>query len=262
MGRALEENITFVVDKLYNLCYTKYVSKKESENRTMTETKVEIRVLEPHKAEGIKELCYEAINNPDTSFTFLGSPNITLGQRREELLNIRQQAQKAMTDLEKESEDVLNGKGPKDEKTGMPLVDKSVILSKLNSIMDVVSLIDKYSIENTKAICRKSPDTMAFMIGHANVSFPISFDGDEVVVNCAYYEDISLDEKLLAEYTELDDTEKEIEFLKKHVEFGNISLTKVEDVRTLENFKPGDVPPAVVPLFANIDPVYTIEVDK
>lgn len=224
----------------------------------MTETKVEIKVLEPHKAEGIKELCIRAINNPDKEFTFLGAPNVTFGERGESLRRIRQQAQKAMTDLEKESEDVLKGNVPTDEK-GMPTINKAVILAKLNSIMDVVSLIDKYSIENTKAICKKSPDTMAFMIGHANVSFPLTFEGDEVVVNCAFYEDISLNTELLAEYAELDDEEKELEFLKKHIEFGNISLTKVADVKELEMFKPGEPAPQVVPVFANIDPIYTVE---
>ena len=222
-------------------------------------TTVEIKVIEPHKAEGIKELCLKNINNPDKEFVFLGTPNVTLGQRREELLRIRQQAQSAMATLEKESEEILKGNGPKDEKAGMPLVDKSAILAKLNNIMDVVQIIDKYSIENTKTICKKSPDTMAFMVGHASVSFPLTFEGEDVVVNCAYYEDISLNEKLLAEYTELDDEEKEIEFLKKHIEFGNISLTKVEDVKELESFKPGEPAPQVVPMFANIDPVYTVE---
>ena len=100
---------------------------------------------------------------------------------------------------------------------------------------------------------------MAFMVGHASVSFPLTFEGEDVVVNCAYYEDISLNEKLLAEYTELDDEEKEIEFLKKHVEFGNISLTKVEDIKELEIFKPGEPAPQVRPTFANIDPIYTVE---
>lgn len=231
----------------------------------MTTKEIQLKVLEPHKAEGIKELCYKAINNPDLEFTFLGASNVTIGRRREDLLSVRQYAQKAMTDLEKESEDVLNGKGPVDDKTGKPLVDKSIILSKLNGIMDVVQLIDKYSIENTKAICQKSPDTMAFMVGHASVNFPLTFEGEDVVVSCAYYEDISLNEKLLAEYTEIDDEEKEIEFLKKHVEFGNISLTKVEDVKLLEDFKPGQPAPEVIPVFANLDPIYTIinnEVDK
>lgn len=228
----------------------------------MTKTKVELKVLEPHKAEGIKELCIRAINNPDLTFAFLGAPNVTLGERGENLRKIRQQAQVAMTELEKESEDVLNGKGPKDEKTGMPLVDKTVILAKLNSIMDVVSLIDKYSIENTKAICKRSPDTMAFMIGHASVSFPLTFEGEDVVVNCAFYEDVSLNTELLAEYAELDDEEKELEFLKKHIEFGNISLTKVEDVKELEIFKPGEPAPQVIPVFANIDPIYTVSDDE
>ena len=86
-------------------------------------TTVEIKVIEPHKAEGIKELCLKNINNPDKEFVFLGTPNVTLGQRREELLRIRQQAQSAMATLEKESEEILKGNGPKDEKTGMPLVD-------------------------------------------------------------------------------------------------------------------------------------------
>lgn len=228
----------------------------------MTVEEIELKVLEPHKAEGVKELCYRAINNPDKDFVFLGSYNITIGQRREELIKTRQQAQKAMTDLEKESEEILKGRGPKDEKTGMPTADKATILAKLDSIMNVIQIIDKYSIENTKAICKKAPDTLAFMVGHANVNFPLTFEGDEVVVSCAYYEDISLNEKLLAEYTELDDEEKEIEFLKKHIEFGNISLTKVEDIKELEMFKPGEPAPQVVPVFANIDPVYTVEVDK
>lgn len=228
------------------------------------EKELELKVLEPHKAEGIKELCFRAINNPDKEFSFLGSQNITFGERGENLRRIRQQAQKAMTELEKESEDVLKGNVPTDEK-GLPTINKAVILSKLNSIMDVVSLIDKYSIENTKAICQKSPDTMAFMIGHANVSFPLTFEGEDVVVNCAFYEDVSLNTELLAEYAELDDEEKELEFLKKHIEFGNISLTKVEDVKELEMFKPGEPAPQVIPVFANIDPIYTVsddEVDK
>ena len=225
----------------------------------MTEQEVEIRVIEPHKAEGIKELCLKNINNPDTEFVFLGAPNITLGQRREELIKIRKQAQSAMTTLEKESEDILKGNGPKDEKTGMPLVDKNAILEKLNNIMDVVQIIDKYNIENTKNICKKAPDSAAFMIGHASVSFPLTFEGDDVVVNCAFYEDISLDEKLLAEYTELDDEEQEIEFLKKHIEFGNISLTTVEDLKKFGTFKLGEPAPQINPVFANVDPIYLVE---
>ena len=225
----------------------------------MTEQEVEIRVLEPHKAEGIKELCFKNINNPDTEFVFLGAPNITLGQRREELIKIRKQAQSAMTTLEKESEEILKGNGPKDEKTGMPLVDKNAILEKLNNIMDVVQIIDKYNIENTKNICKKAPDSAAFMIGHASVSFPLTFEGDDVVVNCAFYEDISLDEKLLAEYTELDDEEQEIEFLKKHIEFGNISLTTVEDLKKFDTFKLGEPAPQISPVFANVDPIYMVE---
>lgn len=225
----------------------------------MTEQEVEIRVLEPHKAEGIKELCFKNINNPDTEFVFLGAPNITLGQRREELIKIRKQAQSAMVALEKESEEVLKGNGPKDEKTGMPLVNKNAILAKLNNIMDVVQIIDKYNIENTKNICKKAPDSAAFMIGHASVSFPLTFEGDDVVVNCAFYEDISLDEKLLAEYTELDDEEQEIEFLKKHIEFGNISLTTVEDLKKFDTFKLGESEPQISPVFANVDPIYMVE---
>ena len=225
----------------------------------MTEQEVEIRVIEPHKAEGIKELCLKNINNPDTEFVFLGAPNITLGQRREELIKIRKQAQSAMTTLEKESEEILKGNGPKDEKTGMPLVDKNAILEKLNNIMDVVQIIDKYNIENTKNICKKAPDSAAFMIGHASVSFPLTFEGDDVVVNCAFYEDISLDEKLLAEYTELDDEEQEIEFLKKHIEFGNISLTTVEDLKKFDTFKLGEPAPQISPIFANVDPIYLVE---
>lgn len=225
----------------------------------MTEQEVEIRVLEPHKAEGIKELCFKNINNPDTEFVFLGAPNITLGQRREELIKIRKQAQSAMVALEKESEEVLKGNGPKDEKTGMPLVNKNAILAKLNNIMDVVQIIDKYNIENTKNICKKAPDSAAFMIGHASVSFPLTFEGDDVVVNCAFYEGISLDEKLLAEYTELDDEEQEIEFLKKHIEFGNISLTTVEDLKKFDTFKLGESEPQISPVFANVDPIYMVE---
>ena len=222
-------------------------------------TTVEIKVIEPHKAEGIKELCLKNINNPDKEFVFLGTPNVTLGQRREELLRIRQQAQSAMATLEKESEEILKGNGPKDEKTGMPLVDKNAILEKLNNIMDVVQIIDKYNIENTKNICKKAPDSAAFMIGHASVSFPLTFEGDDVVVNCAFYEDISLDEKLLAEYTELDDEEQEIEFLKKHIEFGNISLTTVEDLKKFDTFKLGEPAPQISPIFANVDPIYIVE---
>ena len=225
----------------------------------MTEQEVEIRVIEPHKAEGIKELCLKNINNPDTEFVFLGAPNITLGQRREELIKIRKQAQSAMTTLEKESEEILKGNGPKDEKTGMPLVDKNAILAKLNNIMDVVQIIDKYNIENTKNICKKAPDSAAFMIGHASVSFPLTFEGDDVVVNCAFYEDISLDEKLLAEYTELDDEEQEIEFLKKHIEFGNISLTTVEDLKKFDTFKLGEPAPQINPVFANVNTIYLVE---
>ena len=106
-------------------------------------TTVEVKVIEPHKAEGIKELCLKNINNPDKEFVCLGVPNITLGQRREELIKIRKQAQSAMTTHEKESEEIHKGNDPKDEKTGMPLVDKNAILEKLNNIMDVVQIIDK-----------------------------------------------------------------------------------------------------------------------
>ena len=33
-------------------------------------TTVEIKVIEPHKAAGIKELCLKNINNPDKEFVF------------------------------------------------------------------------------------------------------------------------------------------------------------------------------------------------
>ena len=139
----------------------------------MTEQEVEIKVIEPHKAEGIKELCLKNINNPDKEFVFLGTPNVTLGQRREELLRIRQQAQSAMATLEKESEEILKGNGPKDEKTGMPLVDKNAILEKLNNIMDVVQIIDKYNIENTKNICKKAPFCKTDQVkSHSNLRSP------------------------------------------------------------------------------------------
>ena len=126
----------------------------------MTEQEVEIRVIEPHKAEGIKELCLKNINNPDTEFVFLGAPNVTLGQRREELLRIRQQAQSAMATLEKESEEILKGNGPKDEKTGMPLVDKNAILEKYEQYLSEENIqkfkdsIANYPVEDfRKEVC-------------------------------------------------------------------------------------------------------------
>ena len=231
----------------------------------MTGKQVEIMMLEPHKAEGIKELCYKEINNPDKNYTFLGAPNITIGERRADLLRMRQQAGKAMTALEKESEELLNSETV--SSISNPAYNKAVILAKLNDIMDVVSIIDKYSIEHTKTICKKSTSEMAQAIGHAVVNFPLTFEGEEVVVNCYYYEDISLNEDLMKEYLALDDEEKEIEFIKKHVELGNVTLTTKSDVEILENMVKNNVIDKNVrpnPVFANLDPIYIVdtEVDK
>lgn len=233
----------------------------------MTTKQIELTILEPHKADGIKELCYKEINNPDVKYSFMGSPNMTLGERRANLLEMRKQANSAMTALERESEEIVNTE-KRFEKQSEHFKDrKAIVLTKLNNIMDVVSIIDKYSIEHTKEVCRKSESNMAHAIAHAMVSFPLTFEGEDVVVNCSYYEGISLNDDLMKEYLALEDEEKEIEFIKNNIEFGNITLTKKEDVEKLEKallHGAQDID-APQPVFANLDPVYMLdstEVDK
>ena len=65
----------------------------------------ELKMIEPHKAEGVKELCYKAILSPDKNFLFM-RPNFTLGERREQLLLARQNANKGISKIEKETEKI------------------------------------------------------------------------------------------------------------------------------------------------------------
>lgn len=227
------------------------------------EKQVELKILEGQQAEGIKELCYKAICNPDTNFSSLGTRNLSLGERRETLLQLRVQATKNIAALEKESEELLRGSNTEH---GTIMNAKGYILEKLNVIMDIVSIIDKYSIENTKSICRKNPNSIVHNIGQACVKFPLVFNGDDVIVTCLFYEDICMDEKLLAQFLEITDEEKQLEFIKKHVVFGNITISLKEDIDKMETLiKEAQITEAIQlpePVFVNIDDIYSIEVDK
>ena len=215
----------------------------------------ELKMIEPHKAEGVKELCYKAILSPDKNFLFM-RPNFTLGERREQLLLARQNANKGISKIEKETDSLLSGDSQ---------LTKQDILAMLDIVTGIAQLIDKYSIENTKNILRKHKEDIIWNLGRGVVNFPLTYEGDEVVVNCFYYEDISLNDKLFAEFTELEDEEKELEFLKKHVELSTVAVIKKEDAEKIQNYDSatGAPSPEIEPLYVNIDNLYLLdEVDK
>lgn len=222
---------------------------------------VELKMLEPHKAEGIKELCFREIAKQDNKFVFMGYPNCTLGERREDLLKIRKEADNEMTRLEKEADELMHAEPVINPITKQPVDNKAIILARLHNIMDIVQIIDKYNINDVKEVLKKTNNPMAHNLAHARLNFPLTFEGDDMVVSCEYYEDFSLNDKLFAEFCEIEDTDTAVEFLKKHVELGTITLLSGEDVKELQEYKPveGVMPPVVNPLFANLDNLYVIE---
>ena len=183
-------------------------------------------------------------------------PNFTLGERREQLLLARQNANKGISKIEKETDSLLSGDSQ---------LTKQDILAMLDIVTGIAQPIDKYSIENTKNILRKHKEDIIWNLGRGVVNFPLTYEGDEVVVNCFYYEDISLNDKLFAEFTELEDEEKELEFLKKHVELSTVAVIKKEDAEKIQNYDSatGAPAPEIEPLYVNIDNLYLVdEVDK
>lgn len=234
-------NVTREVDKLYNMCYDYRVSKNEIGAKitmTVTETK-ELKRVEPHKAEGIKELCYINIAKPDLEFQGLGGVrNISLAERREQLTKFREKAETVVSELEEKSNQELT-----------PDL-KQEILYKLTSTIDAVSLIDNYSIDKAKETFKRNHDMFVQIIAHNQIQFPITYEGQDLIVHCNFYDNISMKEKNLAEYLNIDDEDELVKFVKANVELGDIALVdpKAEDFE---------------PIFANIDSVYEIEqVDK
>ena len=56
------------------------------------------------------------------------------------------------------------------------------------------------------------------------------YEGEDKLVVCNYYDGISGDKKLLAEYLNIEDEEQQVEFVKQHVELGTIEVYMQEHV--------------------------------
>lgn len=199
------------------------------------EKKVKLQMVEPHKAEGIKVLCYINIAKPDLEFQGLGGVrNESMADRRESLLKFREKADEIVSELEKKSEEPLT-----------PDV-KQEILFRLTNVIDSVSLIDNYSIERAKETVKRNHDMFVNIVAHNQIQFPITYEGQELVVHCNFYDNISMNEAKLAEYLNIDNEEELVKFVKANIELGDVAL--VDPKATEFN-----------PIFANIDSIYTID---
>lgn len=197
---------------------------------------VVLKTLPEHKAEGIKELCYEKIAQLGVDSNIVGE---TFAQRKETLRDVRQKCEEGIKNLQKALEEKA--------------LENPEVLVRLNVIMSVAQIIDNNSISFTMGLCKKYPDAFLLMIGTPTVTFPLTYEGEYVKVICNFYEDIAMNDTLLAQYMNAESMEEQVKILKEHIKFSDVVLLPPNDT-TGEN-----------PVFVNINPIIKIadvSVDK
>lgn len=169
------------------------------------------------RAEAIKEICYKNIANPDLGTLFNGNfKNLGIAGYAELHEAWKKKIPQMMSDLEKRVK--------KDAIDGMQAV------SALDDLVSVMHLLDNYSIEACKERYSKSASPLVTMATHGTVMFYMPYEGEDKLVVCSYYDGISGDKKLLAEYLNIEDEEQQVEFVKQHVELGTIEVYMQEHV--------------------------------
>ena len=206
------------------------------ESASVKPREVVLKTLPEHKAEAIKELCYEKITRLGIDDDVVGD---TFAQRREMLLDVRSKCEEGIKNLQKAME----------EKT----LENPEVLVRLNVIMSVAQVIDNNNISFTMGLCKKYPDAFLLMIGTPTVTFRLTYEGEDVKVVCNFYEDIAMNDTLLAQYMNAESTEEQVKILKEHITFSDVVLLPPND-NAGEN-----------PVFVNINPIIKIDdvaVDK
>ena len=176
-----------------------------------------VNMIPADRAEAIKEICYKNIANPDMTTVFAGNfKNVGIAGAVKVREDWKRKLPKMMSDLEKMAKT--------SEMKGLQAVGM------LDDLMSVMHLLDNYTIETCKERYRRSASPLVTMATHGTVMFYMPYDGDDKLVVCNYYDGISGDEKLLAEFLNMEDEEQQVEFVKKHVELGTVEVYMNEHV--------------------------------
>lgn len=200
-----------------------------------------LQMLPQHKAQAILALCWSNIVNPPAE-TALG-PNLPLPKRGEFLKDIRVRLNGQVEKLNAEADRLKVDNN----------VNKMLILEELNDVMSLVQIIDNYKLDNILKTCTGNLGAMTHSFAKNVVNFPIEFEGEKMIVNCTYYEEISLNNDLLAEFLNAEDEQELLKFAQKHIILANVCMFPEKDIDK-ENMQP-----ITNPVFANIDPAYQVD---